>query len=124
VFELASEARRRGLILGHIQQDGRRRRVIFVRDIQAAVCAHYGLPAIEMTSQRRARKVARPRQVAMTLSKQMTPQSLPAIGRMFGNRDHTTVIHAVKTVERLCLSDPELRNVVDSLSVGLLLVKH
>lgn len=94
--------------------------MILVRDIKAAVCAHYNLPAIEMTSQRRAREVARPRMVAMTLSKQMTPQSLPAIGKMFGNRDHTTVIHAVRTVERLCLSDPELRRDVDSLSVGLL----
>jgi chromosomal replication initiator protein len=100
------------------------RGLILVADIKAAVCDHYKLPAIEMTSQRRAREVARPRQVAMTLSKHMTPQSLPAIGRMFGNRDHTTVIHAVRTVERLCLSDPELRNSVDSLSVGLLLVRH
>lgn len=98
--------------------------MILVADIKAAVCDRYKLPAIEMTSQRRARDVARPRQVAMTLSKQMTPQSLPAIGRMFGNRDHTTVIHAVRTVERLCLSDPEFRNTVDSLSVGLLLVRH
>lgn len=74
-----------------------------------------------MESQRRAKKVARPRQVAMCLSKQMTPQSLPSIGRMFGGRDHTTVIHAVKCVERRYANDPELRNAVDSLSVGLLL---
>jgi len=95
--------------------------MILVRDIKEAVCAHYKVAAIEMTSARRSREVARPRQVAMTLSKQMTPQSLPAIGRMFGNRDHTTVMHAVRTVERLCLSDPEMRRDVDSLSVGLLL---
>lgn len=95
--------------------------MIRVSEIQAAVCRHYKIPAIEMVSQRRAREVARPRQIAMLLSKQMTPQSLPAIGKLFGGRDHTTVIHAVRTVERLCLSDPELRRDVDSLSVGLLL---
>lgn len=95
--------------------------MIFVRDIKAAVCAHYKLPAIEMESDRRAREVARPRQVAMCLSKQMTPQSLPAIGRLFGNRNHTTVMHAVKVTEQRYATDPELRNDVDSLSVGLLL---
>jgi chromosomal replication initiator protein len=95
--------------------------VILVADIKAAVCAHYKVAAIEMVSQRRNREVARPRQVAMALSKQMTPQSLPAIGRLFGDRDHTTVIHAVRTVESLYRSDPELRRDVDSLSVGLLL---
>lgn len=95
--------------------------MILVADIKAAVCSHYKLPAIEMVSARRTQDVVRPRQVAMTLSKHMTPQSLPAIGRMFGNRDHSTVIHAIRTVERLCLSDPELRRSVDSLSVGLLL---
>jgi chromosomal replication initiator protein len=94
---------------------------VMIRDIKSAVCRHYKIPPIEMESDRRAREVARPRQVAMTLSKQMTVQSLPAIGKLFGNRDHTTVIHAVRTVERLCLSDPELRRDVDSLSVGLLL---
>jgi chromosomal replication initiator protein len=95
--------------------------MIFIRDIKAAVCAHYRLPAIEMESHRRAREVARPRQIAMCLSKQMTPQSLPAIGKLFGGRDHTTVMHAVKSVEQRYVNDPELRNAVDSLSVGLLL---
>lgn len=95
--------------------------MIFVRDIKAAVCAHYRLPAIEMESQRRSKEIVRPRQVAMCLSKQMTPQSLPAIGKLFGGRDHTTVMHAVKSIEQRYIDDPELRNAVDSLSVGLLL---
>lgn len=62
----------------------------------------------EMTSARRAREVARPRQVAMYLSKQLTPKSLPDIGRRFGGRDHTTVIHAVRQIEKLRASDAEL----------------
>lgn len=95
--------------------------MIRVADIQAAVAKHYRIPLIEMTSQRRARDVARPRQVAMYLTKQMTPFSLPNIGRRFGGRDHTTVIHAVKQIERLSLSDPVLRRAVDSLSVFLLI---
>jgi chromosomal replication initiator protein len=95
--------------------------MILVADIKAAVCKRYNVAAIDMISMRRNREVARPRQIAMTLSKQMTPQSLPAIGRLFGNRDHTTVIHAVRTVDRLYATDPELRRDVDSLSVGLLL---
>jgi chromosomal replication initiator protein len=95
--------------------------MIFVRDIKAAVCAHYKIPAIEMESARRGYEVAHPRQVAMCLSKQMTRQSLPSIGRLFGGRDHTTVMHAIKSVEQRYMRDPELRNAVDSLSVGLLL---
>lgn len=95
--------------------------MIRIADIMTAVSAHYEIPVIEMVSQRRAREVARPRQVAMTLSKQMTPHSLPSIGRRFGGRDHTTVMHAVRQIERLSLSDPALRRSVDSLSVFLLI---
>jgi chromosomal replication initiator protein len=58
-----------------------------------------------MSSARRARAVARPRQVAMYLAKQLTSRSLPEIGRRFGNRDHTTVMHAVKTVSDLMARD-------------------
>jgi chromosomal replication initiator protein len=59
----------------------------------------------DMHSERRARAVARPRQVAMFLSKQLTQRSLPEIGRKFGGRDHTTVMHAVKKVEELMAND-------------------
>jgi chromosomal replication initiator protein len=95
--------------------------MIRVTDIQAAVCRHYRLKPMDMVTARRSRHIARPRQVAMFLAKQLTPQSLPAIGRMFGGRDHTTVMHALKAVEERYHSDPELRSVVDSLSVALLI---
>ena len=62
----------------------------------------------EMRSKRRARAVARPRQVAMYLAKKMTPRSLPEIGRIFGGRDHSTVIHAVRTIEALRETSPDM----------------
>jgi chromosomal replication initiator protein len=74
--------------------------------IQAAVALHYGIAPAEMLSQRRARSVARPRQVAMYLAKELTSKSLPNIGRCFGNRDHTTVMHAIKQVKALSSNDP------------------
>src|SRR3546814_12069968 len=61
-----------------------------------------------MASKRRVRAIARPRQVAMYLAKELTPRSYPEIGRRFGGRDHSTVIHAVRTVEALRVSDSEL----------------
>lgn len=76
-----------------------------VAEIQHAVAEVFQIPVCEMSSPRRAREVARPRQVAMYLSKQLTLKSLPEIGRMFGGRDHTTVIHAVKQIEKLILID-------------------
>lgn len=76
-------------------------RRITVDEIQKACAAHYRIDPSEMRSKRRARAVARPRQVAMYLAKKMTPRSLPEIGRIFGGRDHSTVIHAVRTIEEL-----------------------
>jgi chromosomal replication initiator protein len=81
---------------------------ITIEDIQRAVCAHYRLDKSEMASQRRTRCVARPRQVAMYLAKELTPRSFPEIGRRFGGRDHSTVIHAVKTIEALRVGDADL----------------
>ena len=63
----------------------------------------------EMLSQRRSRSLARPRQIAMYLAKQYTTNSLPDIGRKFSNRDHTTVIHAVKKIEKLMKKDDQIR---------------
>ncbi|MFS0736482.1 chromosomal replication initiator protein DnaA [Sphingomonas sp. 1P06PA] len=83
-------------------------RRITIDEIQRRVCDHYRIRQAEMSSARRAREVARPRQVAMYLAKQLTPRSLPEIGRRFGGRDHTTVIHAVKQIERLRQQDAEL----------------
>ncbi|MDO9363183.1 MAG: chromosomal replication initiator protein DnaA [Sphingopyxis sp.] len=81
---------------------------ITIDEIQRAVCAHYRLDKSEMSSKRRVRAVARPRQVAMYLAKELTPRSYPEIGRRFGGRDHSTVIHAVRTVEALRVADSEL----------------
>ncbi|WP_373690567.1 chromosomal replication initiator protein DnaA [Sphingobium sp. DEHP117] len=83
-------------------------RRITVDDIQKACAAHYRIDPAEMRSKRRARAVARPRQVAMYLAKKMTPRSLPEIGRIFGGRDHSTVIHAVRTIEELRQSNAEI----------------
>ena len=68
-----------------------------------------------MLSQRRSRPLARPRQVAMYLAKKMTTRSLPEIGRRFANRDHTTVIHAVKTITRLSEQDDEMKKNINQI---------
>jgi chromosomal replication initiator protein len=70
----------------------------------------------DLLSERRAREVARPRQIAMYLAKKMTPRSLPEIGRRFGKRDHTTVMHAVKKVEQLRAEDREIDSDVATLA--------
>jgi chromosomal replication initiator protein len=79
---------------------------VSIEDIQKKVSEHYNLRVSDMSSARRARNVARPRQVAMYLAKQLTQRSLPEIGRKFGNRDHTTVMHAVSRIAELMAADP------------------
>jgi chromosomal replication initiator protein len=91
------------------------RRRITIDEIQKRVCEHFHIRTAEMVSARRAREVARPRQIAMYLAKQLTPRSLPEIGRRFGGRDHTTVIHAVRQIERLRGEDSEIDNDVRTL---------
>jgi len=93
-------------VLANVLRANQRR--ISIDEIQTQVAEHYRIRKAEMTSARRAREVARPRQVAMYLSKQLTPKSLPDIGRRFGGRDHTTVIHAVRQIEKLRAADAEL----------------
>jgi len=83
-------------------------RRISVAHIQAEVADFYGLPIMEMTSKRRGHTWVRPRQIAMYLARDLTPQSLPEIGRRFGNRDHTTVMHAIAVAEQRIANDPEL----------------
>lgn len=82
-------------------------RRITIDDIQRRVAEYYGIKVSDMQSSRRSQNVARPRQVAMYLSKVLTSRSLPDIGRKFGGRDHTTVLHAVRKVEELMASDRE-----------------
>jgi len=88
-------------------------RRITIDEIQRKVAEHYNLRMTDMHSARRARNVARPRQVAMFLSKQLTARSLPEIGRKFGGRDHTTVMHAVRKVEELVEGDAQIAQDVD-----------
>ncbi len=83
---------------------------ITIEEIQRHVAEHFNIRVSDMHSSKRARTVARPRQIAMYLSKQLTSRSLPEIGRKFGGRDHTTVIHAVKTVQSLQADDPGFQN--------------
>ena len=83
-------------------------RRITIDDIQRRVAEHYSIRMTDMFSARRARAVARPRQVAMFLAKQLTSRSLPEIGRRFGNRDHTTVMHAVSRITELMAEDRTL----------------
>jgi chromosomal replication initiator protein len=90
-------------------------RKVTIEEIQKKVSEHYNIRQTEMTSARRARAVARPRQVAMYLSKQLTTRSLPEIGRKFGNRDHTTVMHAVSRVNELMQADGDFAEGVELL---------
>ncbi len=83
-----------------------------IHAIQQAVCARFRVRLIDMLSRRRDQRIARPRQVAMWIVRQTTLHSLPEIGRAFGDRDHTTVIHALKVIERLITSDYQFASVV------------
>ncbi len=90
-------------------------RRVTIEEIQRRVAEHYNIRLTDMSSARRARAVARPRQVAMYLAKQLTSRSLPEIGRKFGNRDHTTVMHAVSRVTELMERDSAFGEDVDLL---------
>ncbi len=84
-------------------------RLITIENIQKTVCEYYKMRMAELLSKRRPRSIARPRQMAMALCKELTQHSLPEIGDAFGGRDHTTVLHACRTIERLCETDGRLR---------------
>ena len=90
-------------------------RRVTIEEIQKRVAEHWNIRLTDMSSHRRARAVARPRQVAMFLAKQLTSRSLPEIGRKFGNRDHTTVMHAVSRVTELMEQDAEFAESVELL---------
>ena len=94
---------------------------VTIDNIQKVVCYNYKISRHEMLSQRRSRYLVRPRQVAMYLSKILTSKSLPDIGREFSNRDHTTVIHSIKKVEKLKQIDDELTNMIEKLKNEILI---
>ena len=95
-------------------------KVITVDKIQNVVSNFFNIALSDMLSQRRSRPLARPRQIAMYLAKKMTARSLPEIGRRFANRDHTTVIHAVKTISRLSEQDDEMKKNINQIKSLLL----
>jgi chromosomal replication initiator protein len=84
-------------------------RLITIENIQKTVCEYYKIRIAELLSKRRPRSIARPRQMAMALCKELTQHSLPEIGDAFGGRDHTTVLHACRKIEELCETDGRLR---------------
>ncbi|MCJ8157450.1 chromosomal replication initiator protein DnaA [Sphingomonas sp. LaA6.9] len=100
-------------VLADVLQASQRR--VTIDEIQRRVCQHFDIRQNDMVSARRARAIARPRQIAMYLAKRMTPRSLPEIGRKFGGRDHTTVIHAVRQIEKLRAADAEMDNDIRTL---------
>ncbi len=110
--ELATE-----VLDGLYPHSGSRARTL--AEIQAAACQHFDLSPEELLSPSRAARVAWPRQVAMYLARELTDESLPAIGRHFGRRDHTTVMHAVRRAEQKILADSASRKAVDNLRCAL-----
>ncbi len=92
--------------LGEVLRGAQKR--VTIDEIQKLVSAHFELKPLDLISARRARAVARPRQIAMYLAKRLTTRSLPEIGRKFGGRDHSTVIHAVRKIEELRDSDRDI----------------
>tara|TARA_B100000795_G_scaffold47909_1_gene31465 strand:- start:785 stop:2197 length:1413 start_codon:yes stop_codon:yes gene_type:complete len=92
--------------------------------IQSTVCKFFKISKNEMLSSRRSRYLVRPRQTAIYLTKILTSKSLPEIGREFSNRDHTTIIHSVKTIEKLKENDPEMTNNINNLKNQILYNKE
>jgi len=90
-------------------------RRIKIEDILREVSRHFGVPKSDILSQRRHRSVVWPRQIGMYLSKQLTSRSLPEIGRRFGKRDHTTVLHAIRKIDKILVDDAALRDEVEEL---------
>ncbi|AWB47111.1 chromosomal replication initiator protein DnaA [Gemmobacter aquarius] len=83
-------------------------RKLTIEEIQRKVAEHYNIRLSDMIGPKRVRNIARPRQIAMYLAKQLTPRSLPEIGRRFGGRDHTTIMHGVRKIEELMATDSQM----------------
>ncbi len=97
---------------------------VTIDQIQSLVCKFFKISKNEMLSSRRSRYLVRPRQTAIYLTKILTSKSLPEIGREFSNRDHTTIIHSVKTIEKLKTNDLELNANIDTLKNKILYNKN
>ncbi|WP_245425341.1 chromosomal replication initiator protein DnaA [Phyllobacterium brassicacearum] len=94
-------------LLSHLMRGGEAKR-IRIEEIQRIVARHYNVSKQDLLSNRRTRTIVKPRQIAMYLAKMLTPRSLPEIGRRFGGRDHTTVLHAVRKIEDIVGKDQKL----------------
>lgn len=90
-----------------------------VERIQRVVCRRFNISLIDMKSDRRTANVVNPRQVAMYLCKELTLRSLPELGRRFGNRDHTTVLHGIRKIAARCVSSPEYAGMIAELKAEL-----
>ena len=97
---------------------------VTIENIQKIVCSYFKVNIREMLSQRRSRYLVRPRQIAMYLTKNLTSKSLPDIGREFSDRDHTTVIHSVKTIDKLKHKDEEIGKAIEKLKNKILYKNH
>jgi chromosomal replication initiator protein len=113
-FEPSLTLERVDELLAHLVGAGEPKRVR-IEDIQRVVARHYNVSRQELVSNRRTRVIVKPRQIAMYLSKTMTPRSFPEIGRRFGGRDHTTVLHAVRKIEELISNDQKLGHEIELL---------
>jgi chromosomal replication initiator protein len=94
-------------------------RRVTIDEIKKKVAEHYSLKTADLESPNRSRSIVRPRQIAMYLGRLLTPRSYPEIGRRFGNRDHTTVMHAVETIQRLIAMDPAFADEVEQLRLSI-----
>jgi chromosomal replication initiator protein len=94
-------------------------RRVTIEEIKKKVAEHYGLKTADLESPNRSRSIVRPRQIAMYLARLLTPRSYPEIGRRFGNRDHTTVMHAVETIQRLISMDSAFAEEVEQLRLSI-----
>ena len=100
---------------------GEEEKVITIEQIQRKVSDFFGVKLSDLKAKNRTRAVAFPRQIAMYLARQLTHASLSEVGRSFGGKDHTTVLHAVDKLQNLLLEDPKLRKTIDGLIQGITL---
>jgi len=94
-------------------------RKLNIEDVMKTVARYFEIDLSDLTSQSRERRVARPRQIAMYLAKEITRRSTPTIGTKFGGRDHTTVMHGIKRIQDLCVCDPDTQRAVADLRLML-----
>src|SRR5207247_2702359 len=100
---------------------GEEEKLITIDQIQRKVCDFFGIRLSDLKAKTRTKAIAFPRQIAMYLARQLTHASLSEVGRAFGGKDHTTVLHAVDKVQTLLQEDPKLRKTIDGLIQGITL---